>query len=161
MNRSGTIETLSRIAGHFLESPPSLLDRVGAELFVENVNDVRIDKWLWSVRLYRSRSLAAEACTSGKVQVHGQPVKPSRSVKVGEVITAVTGDVTRTIRVSGLLEKRVGAKLVSQFAEDLTPREEYEKPREKQMVPPPFVRPKGAGRPTKKERRSLNPFLNG
>ena len=121
--------------------------------------DVRMDKWLWSVRLYKSRSIAASACTSGKVQVGGHSIKASRSVKVGEIITAVTGDITRTVKVTGLLESRVGAKLVSQFMEDLTPASEYEKPREKIFLTPAFQRPKGTGRPTKKDRRSMNPFL--
>jgi ribosome-associated heat shock protein Hsp15 len=118
-----------------------------------------MDKWLWSVRLYKSRSLAATACGAGKVLVAGQAVKPSKSVRPGEVITAVTGEITRTVRVTTLLEKRVGAKLVSHYMEDLTPAAEYEKPREKKILPPAFHRPKGAGRPTKKERRSMNPFL--
>lgn len=91
----------------------------------------------------------------------GHPTKPSRTVKVGEVITAVTGDIKRTVKVTALLEKRVSAKLVSDFLEDLTPADEYQKAREKQLLPAPFLRAKGAGRPTKKERRSLNPFLNG
>jgi ribosome-associated heat shock protein Hsp15 len=128
---------------------------------VHIVNDVRLDKWLWAVRLYKSRSVAADACNSGKVQIGGHTVKPSRSVKVGEIITAITGEITRTVKVVRLLEKRVGAKLVGDFLGDLTPAAEYEKHRQKQMLPPPFLRAKGAGRPTKKERRSLNPFLNG
>ena len=77
----------------------------------------------------------------------------------GEVITAATGEITRTVKVTALLEKRVGAKLVSQFMEDLTPPSEYQKPREKNFLIPGFHRPKGSGRPTKKERRSMNPFL--
>jgi ribosome-associated heat shock protein Hsp15 len=120
-----------------------------------------MDKWLWSARLYKSRSLASAACAAGKVQIGGHPVKASRAVKMGEVITAVTGDITRTVKVVGLLSKRVGAQLVGQFLEDLTPKSEYEKPREKQSIPPPFFRTKGTGRPTKKDRRRLNPFLNG
>jgi ribosome-associated heat shock protein Hsp15 len=128
---------------------------------VHLLSDVRLDKWLWAVRIYKSRSVAADACNSGKVQIGSQPVKPSRSVKVGETITAIAGDIKRTVKVTRLLEKRVGAKLVKDFLEDLTPAIEYEKSREKQMLPPPFLRAKGAGRPTKKERRSLNPFLNG
>lgn len=128
---------------------------------MQTVTEVRLDKWLWSVRLYKTRSLAAAACTSGKVQLNGQSVKPSRAVKIGEVFTAVCGEITRTVKVVGLLGSRVGAKLVEQYAEDLTPPEEYAKPREKAYLPPPLVRPKGTGRPTKKERRSLNPFLNG
>jgi ribosome-associated heat shock protein Hsp15 len=120
---------------------------------------VRMDKWLWSVRLYKSRSLAARACAAGKVHVAGQTVKASRSVKVGELITAVVGEITRTVKVTGLLESRVGAKLVGQFLEDLTPPSELEKPREKHFLIPVFHRPKGSGRPTKKERRSMKPFL--
>ena len=82
---------------------------------------VRIDKWLWAVRIYKSRSIASDACATGKVQVNGQPAKPSRSVRTGDVITAVAGEVLRTVKVISLLEKRVGAKLVAQFLEDLTP----------------------------------------
>lgn len=121
-------------------------------------NSVRIDKWLWSVRLYKTRSLAAQACAAGRVLIDGQHAKPARSVKVGDIITAVTGDITRTVRVLGLIEKRVGAKLVSQYLEDLTPASEYAKPREKhfQQI---MLRPKGSGRPTKKERRSIQRFF--
>lgn len=130
-------------------------------MFVQSVNEVRLDKWLWAVRLYKTRSLAAAACANGKVLINGQPAKPSRAVKGGEILTAVTAEVTRTVKVLGLLGRRVGASMVSQYLEDLTPPEEYQKPREKQFLPPPLVRPKGTGRPTKKERRSMNPFLNG
>lgn len=119
---------------------------------------VRLDKWLWAVRLYKSRTLAAEACQLGRVKIAGQPVKPSRHVHVGETLTAVTGDITQTVRVTGLLEKRVGAKLVSQYLEDLTPPEERARPAEKNFLPVPF-RPKGSGRPTKKERRTLDKFF--
>ncbi|HUR47160.1 MAG TPA: RNA-binding S4 domain-containing protein [Candidatus Saccharimonadales bacterium] len=127
---------------------------------VHTTTDVRMDKWLWAVRLYKSRSIAAGACTSGKVLVGGHIVKASRSVKLGEVITAVTGEITRTVKVTGLLESRVGAKLVGKYIEDLTPASEYEKPREKNFLIPAFQRPKGAGRPTKKDRRSMNPFIS-
>jgi ribosome-associated heat shock protein Hsp15 len=117
-----------------------------------------MDKWLWSVRLYKTRSLAAEACASGKVQIKGQPVKPARSVHVGEVITAVTGELTRTVKVLDLLDRRVGAKLVPQYLEDLTPASEYEKPREKSFAPIGH-RPKGTGRPTKRDRRILQSYF--
>jgi ribosome-associated heat shock protein Hsp15 len=117
-----------------------------------------MDKFLWAMRLYKSRSLATNACDTGKVQVNGSPAKPSRSVKIGDLITAVAGDVRKKIKVLALLDKRVGAKLVSQFIEDLTPASEYSKPREKSFQPFAF-RPKGSGRPTKKERRSINEFL--
>lgn len=122
------------------------------------VQSVRIDKWLWSVRLYKSRSLATDVCATGKVQVNGQPAKASRCIKIGDIITAEIGDVHRTIKVLALLDKRVGAKLVGQFLEDLTPAAEYSKPKEKNFQPFAF-RPKGSGRPTKKERRSIQEFF--
>ncbi|MFN7138430.1 MAG: RNA-binding S4 domain-containing protein [Limisphaerales bacterium] len=116
---------------------------------------VRIDKWLWAVRLYKTRTLAADACVAGKVRVAEQSVKPSRLIRAGEIITAVTGEITRTVKVVGLVDKRVGAKLVPQHLEDLTPASEYEKPRDPNFTPFMF-RPKGAGRPTKKDRRSID-----
>ncbi len=124
------------------------------ELPPEPIAPVRMDKWLWSVRLYKTRSLAASACSGGKVHIQGQPVKPARSVRLGEIITAVTGDITRTVKVIAVLEHRVGAKLVSHYLEDLTPASEYAKPREPYFRPV-ALRPKGSGRPTKKERRQI------
>src|SRR5436190_23990333 len=108
---------------------------------------VRIDKWLWAVRLYKTRTLAADACRRGDVLVNEQPAKPSRDVRIGEIISAKTGHITRTVRVTGLIEKRVSAPVAAQNAEDLTPPEEYAKPREKDFSSG-IVRPKGAGRPT-------------
>lgn len=120
---------------------------------------VRIDKWLWAVRIYKTRSVATDACRNGRVTIGGQPVKPSRDVKINDLILAQTGDVTRTIKVLALLEQRVGAPGVKQFAEDLTPASEYEKPKEP-FLKPLFYRPKGAGRPTKKDRRVMNKFIS-
>ncbi len=122
------------------------------------IQSVRIDKWLWSVRLYKSRSMASEACARGQVNVNGQPAKASRCVKPGDVITALVGDLNRSIKVIALLDQRVGAKLVSQFLEDLTSPAEYARPKEKNFQPFIF-RPKGSGRPTKKERRSIQGFF--
>jgi ribosome-associated heat shock protein Hsp15 len=119
---------------------------------------VRLDKWLRAARLYKSRSIATDACATGKVLVNGQPAKPSRDVKIGDLIQAATGEIQRQIKVTALLDKRVGAKLVSQFLEDLTPASEFSKPREKNFQPFAF-RPKGSGRPTKKQRRSIENFL--
>ncbi len=119
---------------------------------------VRIDKWLWAVRLYKTRSMATQACSAGKVRIDGHFVKAGRNVHIGECITAVAGEITRTVKVRALLEKRVGAKLVADFCEDLTPASEYEKARERSLASS-GVRPRGAGRPTKKERRSLSNFL--
>ncbi len=117
--------------------------------------EVRLDKWLWAARLYRTRSQATEACRAGHVKVGGQNVKPSHTVRVGEVISAQTGHITRTVKVTGLLALRLGAKAVPQYFEDLTPAAEYEK-RHEPNLQPLLVRPKGTGRPTKRDRRLLD-----
>jgi ribosome-associated heat shock protein Hsp15 len=117
------------------------------------VEHVRIDKWLWSVRLYKSRSLATQACHAGHVKIDAESVKPSREVRVGEVISAVAGRVKRRVKVLAVLEQRVGAKLVNQFLEDQTPPEEYARARAEAAAALHF--PKGFGRPTKKQRRDL------
>lgn len=116
---------------------------------------VRIDKWLWAVRIFKTRSVAIEACRKGQVKIGGNTVKPSRDVHVGEIIVTTSGEITRTLKVLNLLDRRVGAQAAKEFVEDQTPAAEYEKLRERKFLPPVFVRPKGAGRPTKKERRDL------
>ncbi|MGD0537332.1 MAG: RNA-binding S4 domain-containing protein [Verrucomicrobiota bacterium] len=120
-------------------------------------SEVRLDKWLWAVRAFKTRSLATAACQAGHVKIAGQSVKPARAARIGETITVQAGDITRTLRVMGLLDRRVGAPLVARYAEDLTPREEYAKPRQ-ERIEPLFHRPKGAGRPTKRDRRLLEQF---
>lgn len=120
--------------------------------------DLRIDKWLWAVRVYKTRSQATEACRAGHVKIGGQNVKPARSVKLGEIITAQVHDLQRTVKVIGFHEQRVSAKAALAFMEDLTPPEEYAKPRESAQQPM-LLRPKGAGRPTKRERRVMDAFL--
>lgn len=115
---------------------------------------MRIDKWLWAVRLYKTRSLATQACKGGHVLVDGQRVKPSREVHVGETVQALTGHITRTVRVLSPIQQRVSAPLAREAAEDLTPPEELAKPREPDYSRG-IVRPKGAGRPTKKDRRQI------
>jgi ribosome-associated heat shock protein Hsp15 len=117
--------------------------------------DVRIDKWLWAVRAFKSRSLATHACSAGHVKVLGQNIKASHIVRPGEIVTARVGHFTRTLKVIAPVHQRVAAKTVPQYAEDLTPTAEYEKARE-QKLHPTFTRPKGAGRPTKKDRRALD-----
>ena len=119
---------------------------------------VRLDKWLWAVRLYKTRTIATEACNAGKVKIAGENVKPARNVRIGEIFTANCGDITKTVKVLALLDARVGAKLVPKFLEDLTPPSEYEKQRERRLAPI-GVRPPGSGRPTKKDRRKLSNFL--
>lgn len=125
---------------------------------MEATSGVRADRWLWAVRLYKTRSLAGAACEAGHVQINGHPCKPARTVRPGDVLNALTGEINRTVKVIGVLESRIGAKLVPQYLEDLTPAAEYAKPREKSFAPI-GLRPKGAGRPTKKDRRMLGSFF--
>jgi ribosome-associated heat shock protein Hsp15 len=116
---------------------------------------VRIDKWLWCVRVFKTRSQATLACRSGKVKIGDEPVKPSREVKTGEVFSVSTEGLKRMLKVKALLENRVGAKLVEEFLEDLTPPEEYEKL--KLRKDGGFgSRLRGLGRPTKRERREID-----
>lgn len=119
---------------------------------------VRMDKWLWAVRLYKSRSLAAQACSAGHVKIEGQHVKPARDVRVGEVLQVTSGILQRTVKVIGLLEQRVGAPHVREFMEDLTPPEEYARARA-EREPPVLQFPKGWGRPTKKHRRQIDGLM--
>ena len=119
------------------------------------MNEVRIDKYLWSIRVFKTRSEATDACKGGKVRVNGNDIKPSRDVKVGDVIVVRKGAVTYTYKVLALIDKRQGAALVSQYAENLTPEEELAKL--KAPVETFFLkRDRGAGRPTKKDRRQMD-----
>ena len=116
---------------------------------------VRIDKWLWAVRIYKTRSIATEACKSAKVKVAGANVKPSHEVKIGEVIEIRMTPIDKTIKVKALLSNRVSAKLVENYLEDLTPKEEYEKLKMAREVNFEY-RERGIGRPTKRERRDID-----
>ncbi|MGC8865876.1 MAG: RNA-binding S4 domain-containing protein [Bacteroidales bacterium] len=120
---------------------------------------VRIDKWLWAVRLFKTRSLATEACKAGKVKIDGQSVKPSREVKVGDVYNINLGSLNKTVEVKACLHNRVSARLVPDYLTDLTPPEEYER---QQLIREmnSEKRPKGAGRPTKLERRLIDKLKN-
>ena len=120
-------------------------------------DSVRIDKWLWAVRVFKTRSLASKCCLHGHVTILGQAVKPSRSVRVNDVIAVKKDQMTRTFKVLQTIEQRVGAPAAKECVEDQTPAAEFEKPREKYI--PAFVRPKGAGRPTKKERRQMEAVI--
>jgi ribosome-associated heat shock protein Hsp15 len=116
---------------------------------------VRLDKWLWAVRLFKTRGLATQACTAGHVKIQGARVKPAHTVRPGEVIEVQFPDGwLRRVKVLGLLDRRVGARLVPQYLEDLSP------PRPPAAAPAPALepllhRPKGSGRPTKRDRRQL------
>ena len=116
---------------------------------------MRLDQWLWAVRVYKTRSRAAEAVKAAHVTVNGQPAKAAREVRPGETVVAQIDHLTRTLRVVGMPASRVAAKLVPQFADDLTPPEEYAKRREPNFIPV-MLRPKGSGRPTKRDRRQID-----
>lgn len=118
------------------------------------MTEVRIDKYLWSIRVFKTRSEATDACKGGKIRVNGADTKPSKMVKVGDTIVARKGAVTYTYKVLDLIDKRQGPKLVSNYAENLTPPEELAKLRA--PIETFFLkRDRGAGRPTKKDRRQM------
>jgi len=115
---------------------------------------VRIDKWLWAVRIFKTRTLSAEACRSGKVSINQMSVKASREVKIGDIIVIHQMPIIKTVKALSLLHNRVSAKLVPLHMEDLTPASEYEKIEIRKAAA--FVyRPRGTGRPTKKDRRDM------
>ena len=115
----------------------------------------RIDKWLWAVRIFKTRALASKACTGGKVKIEGTAVKASRNIKAGDIIQ-IRKDVIKYIyRVKTTAEKRMGAKLVPDFLEDMTPEEELAKLQSAKKQPIQ-TREKGQGRPTKRERRKMD-----
>lgn len=120
--------------------------------------NVRVDKWLWAVRIFKTRSKATEACRKGHVSIGDLPVKPSRDVHPGEIIKVRKGQVTRSFKVLNLAEKRMGAKLIDNFVVDVTPPEEIEI-LEMQKNMRWISREKGKGRPTKKDRRDLDDFF--
>lgn len=123
---------------------------------MEDLRKIRIDKWLWAVRLYKTRSLAAEACTSGKVKVDGETVKPAYLLKAGQQLSISRQGYKQILHCKSLLEKRVSAPLALACYEDLTPPEE----KDKWKFPASFyeLRDKGSGRPTKKDRRDIDKF---
>ena len=119
--------------------------------------DLRIDKWLWAVRIFKTRSMASNACKKGRVLIDDQQVKPSHTVRVGSIVTVKKRPVFYKYRVLGLLAKRQSAKIAREYLEDITPENEMKKMEvQKQVIQE--HRPKGQGRPTKKERRELDKF---
>lgn len=116
---------------------------------------VRIDKWLWAVRLYKTRTLATEECRKGRITIDGVAVKPSRIPKIGDIIKVRKNPVTYSYKIIGIIGKRVGAKLVQEFAVDITPPEELKNLEIKQQMGS-MERDRGSGRPTKKDRRDLD-----
>ena len=119
----------------------------------------RIDKWLWAARIFKTRSIAANACKNGRVTVNGTTVKPSRSIKCGEVVSVKKPPGTYSFKVLQCIEQRVGAKLVPQIYENVTDAKQYEL-LEMSRISGFVDRMRGTGRPTKKERRSLDAFID-
>lgn len=119
------------------------------------MEEVRIDKYLWSIRVFKTRSEATVACNGGKVRLNGSDVKPSKAVKSGDVIVVRKGAVTYTYKVLALIDKRQGPKLVPEYVENQTPQSELDKLRA--PVETFFLkRDRGTGRPTKKDRRQMD-----
>ena len=122
------------------------------------MNEARIDKWLWAARIFKTRSIAADAIKNGRVTIQGVNVKPSRMVKVGEVVSVRKPPVTYSFKILQTIEQRVGAKLIPQIYENVTPADQYEL-LEMNRISGFINRQRGTGRPTKKERRALDEFV--
>jgi len=128
---------------------------------MENSNEIRIDKFLWTVRLYKTRTLATDACKKGWVLINNSNVKPSRDVKIGEIIYVKSEFIYRQFKVIQLLHNRVGAKLVENYITEITPEEELLKLKIIRELDPfgKVQREHGTGRPTKKDRRDLEDYF--
>jgi ribosome-associated heat shock protein Hsp15 len=123
------------------------------------MDSIRLDKYLWAVRIYKTRSEATDACNGNKVRIGGVPAKPGKAVKIGDTVEVHKGPATLTYKVLQLASSRMGAQLVPDYLEDLTPESEQAKfhaPRETIVL----HRDKGAGRPTKKDRRELDHLMD-
>lgn len=123
------------------------------------MEEARIDKWLWASRIFKTRSIAADACKNGRVTIGGVTVKPSRMVKVGETVSVRKPPITYSFRILKTIEQRVGAKLLPEIYENVTAPEQYEL-LEMTRISGFVDRARGTGRPTKKDRRSLDAFIS-
>ncbi|MDE5686281.1 MAG: RNA-binding S4 domain-containing protein [Paramuribaculum sp.] len=122
-------------------------------------SEVRIDKWIWAVRIFKTRTIASDACKKGRVMIGDTPVKPSRTVKVGDIVRVRKPPITYSFRVLALAENRMGAKLVPEYMENITPQSELDLLDVIRISG--FVdRRKGLGRPTKREGRQLEEFTS-
>ncbi len=119
--------------------------------------EVRIDKWLWAMRVFKTRTIATEACKKGRVSIKGVAVKPSRTIKVNDIIDVRKPPITYTFRVLSLTENRLGAKLVPEYLENITPKSQYEL-LEMTRISGFVDRQKGLGRPTKRDAREIAQF---
>ncbi len=125
---------------------------------MKSSNEARIDKWLWAARIFKTRSIAADACKNGRVTIGGVNVKPSRPLKEGEVVDVRKPPVTYSFRVLKCIENRVGAKLVPEVYENVTDPKQYEI-LEMSRISGFVDRARGTGRPTKKDRRQMDAFV--
>lgn len=123
------------------------------------MNEARIDKWLWAARIFKTRSIAADACKNGRVTIGGMNVKPSRPVRCGEVVSVRKPPITYSFRVLQCIEQRVGAKLVPEVYENVTDPKQYEL-LEMSRISGFVDRQRGTGRPTKKDRRAMDAFID-
>jgi ribosome-associated heat shock protein Hsp15 len=121
---------------------------------------LRIDKYLWAIRAFKTRSISTEACKAGRVKKDGKSIKPSYVVKIGEVLTVQKGIERKVIRVTNLIERRVDAKTAINFFDDITPVEETSAYKAT-FNSPLLSRDRGTGRPTKKDRREIDGLLDG
>ncbi len=122
------------------------------------MDEARIDKWLWAARIFKTRSIAADACKNGRVTVNGVGVKPSRSVKAGDIIGVRKPPVTYSFKILKTIEMRVGAKLLTDVYENVTAPDQYEL-LEMNRISGFVNRARGTGRPTKKDRRAMDAFV--
>ena len=123
------------------------------------MNEARIDKWLWAARIFKTRSIAADACKNGRVTLNGVNLKPSRTIKEGDVVSVKKPPITYSFKVLKTIEQRVGAKLLPEVYENVTDPKQYELLQMSRISG--FIdRAHGTGRPTKKERRALDAFVD-
>lgn len=120
--------------------------------------EARIDKWLWAARIFKTRSVAANACKNGRVTVGGINVKPSHTVKAGEIVSVKKPPITYSFKILQPIEQRVGAKLIPEIYENVTDPKQYEL-LEMSRISGFVARARGTGRPTKKDRRAIDAFI--
>ena len=121
--------------------------------------EIRVDKYLWAMRIYKTRSIATDACKCGRVKMNGVEIKPSRAFHVGDVFTVRKGPITYTYRILQLASNRLGAKMVPEYLQDITPKEQLEL-LELARYAAQSGRDRGTGRPTKKDRRDIEQFFS-
>ena len=120
------------------------------------LDEIRVDKWLFAVRLFKTRGQASEACRKGKIKLNDLTIKASKSIKIGDIVKVRQSPIIRSLEVINLTERRIGPKLVENFAQDITPKEELEK---YHKAISNRNENKSQGRPSKKERKLINQFM--